>query len=77
MKALPLQVKDRRIDQVRQLAMTGTDSIYQEITDRIIKRIEAGTIPWQEPWTAVPKNIVSKKAYRGVNVLILATTEFS
>ena len=60
--------------------MTGTDSIYQAITDRIIKRIEAGAIPWQKPWTAaagVPKNIVSRKPYRGVNVLILSTSEFS
>jgi antirestriction protein ArdC len=60
--------------------MTGTDSIYQAITDRIIKKIEAGTIPWQKPWTAaagVPRNIVSKKPYQGVNVLILSTTEFS
>jgi antirestriction protein ArdC len=57
--------------------MTGTDSIYQEITDRIVKKIEEGTIPWQAPWIAVPKNIVSKKAYRVVNILILATTEFS
>ena len=24
--------------------------LYQEITDKIIRQIEAGTIPWVQPW---------------------------
>lgn len=49
-------------------------SIYEEITGRIITMLEAGTIPWRKPWTVtagMPRNVISKKAYRGVNVLLL------
>jgi antirestriction protein ArdC len=49
-------------------------SIYEEITGRIITMLEAGTIPWRKPWTVtagMPRNLISKKAYRGVNVLLL------
>ena len=31
-------------------ANTGPD-IYELVTDRIIQAIEAGTPPWQKPWT--------------------------
>ena len=41
MKAPPPQAENVTDDHERQLAMKGTDSIYQEVTDRIIKRIEA------------------------------------
>ena len=49
------------------------------ITDRIIKKLEEGTVPWQRPWSggSVPKNLVSKKEYRGVNSFVLGCSEFS
>ena len=49
-------------------------SVYEVITDRIIAMLEAGTVPWQKPWsvtTGLPRNLVSKKPYRGMNVLLL------
>ena len=50
--------------------------IYQSITDRIVGLLETGTIPWHKPWTVsgtegLPKNLVTRKPYRGINVFIL------
>ena len=50
-------------------------TIYQEITDSIIQELEKGATPWVKPWNApmsADKNIVSGKAYRGINRLLLA-----
>ena len=53
-------------------------TVYEIVTDRIIAQLEKGCVPWQKPWTSNgPRNLVSKKAYRGVNVLLLADTSFS
>ena len=49
-------------------------SVYEVVTERIIAMLEAGTVPWQKPWkvsTGLPRNFVSKKPYRGMNVLLL------
>jgi len=51
--------------------------IYQEVTDRILELLDAGTVPWLDPirrgggdgW---PKNLQSGKHYRGINVFLLA-----
>jgi len=48
---------------------------YQLITDRIIAKLESGSIPWKHFATsplAEPKNFVSKKAYRGINHFLLS-----
>lgn len=48
--------------------------IYQAITDRIIEGLKRGKIAWRKTWKGAdgfPKNFVSKKAYRGANVLVL------
>ena len=44
--------------------------VYSVITERIIEKLEAGTVPWHKPWRSIgaPRNLVSKKLYRGVNV---------
>jgi antirestriction protein ArdC len=62
-------------------ARTGQDraSLYQEITDKITTELEAGRVPWVQPWgTAaakapldMPKNAATQRRYSGVNVLIL------
>ena len=57
----------------------GRPNLYQEVTDRIVAMIEAGTAPWQRPWDrarhpgapAFPINAATGKTYRGVNVLLL------
>ena len=48
-------------------------SVYEQITERIIGLLTKGTIPWHKPWqiqTGLPRNLVSKKAYRGINVFL-------
>ena len=62
-------------------ARAGRDrtSLYQEITDKIIAELEAGRVPWVQPWgTAaakapldMPKNAATQRRYSGINVLIL------
>ena len=50
--------------------------VYQVITDRIIEQLEKGCIPWHKPWNAaegMPKNLISKKEYRGINVFMLSS----
>ena len=52
---------------------------YQEITDKIIAALEAGRVPWVQPWgtaaakasLAIPKNATTQRHYSGINVLIL------
>jgi antirestriction protein ArdC len=46
---------------------------YQKAADTLIAQLEAGTVPWRKPWASVgmPKNLISKKEYRGMNVLVL------
>ena len=52
--------------------MAANSLAYQVITDKIIEKLEQGTIPWHQPWSAeMPKNVVSKKEYRGINVFML------
>jgi antirestriction protein ArdC len=51
---------------------------YQELTDKIITALEAGTRPWQKPWDpnkaggpAMPVNAATGRRYRGINTLAL------
>jgi antirestriction protein ArdC len=50
--------------------------LYQEVTNRIVAALEAGTPPWVRPWSAeadpVPVNAGSHRPYRGINVLLLS-----
>lgn len=46
----------------------------QELTDSIVKLLESGTAPWQQPWKAdlsMPMNPTTGKPYRGGNVIAL------
>jgi antirestriction protein ArdC len=58
--------------------------VEEIITDRIVKLLEAGTVPWHKPWAngenagnGMPRNAVSKRHYRGINVFILASQAYS
>ncbi|HUZ92206.1 MAG TPA: zincin-like metallopeptidase domain-containing protein [Methylocella sp.] len=51
---------------------------YQDLTDRVIAALEAGTRPWQKPWDpdktggpAMPVNGATGRRYRGINTLVL------
>lgn len=53
--------------------------VYQIVTDRIIGLLEQGTVPWRKPWTSsdgMPKNLVSKKEYRGINLFLLGCQQY-
>lgn len=52
--------------------------VYSLVTDKIIELLEAGTIPWRKPWTetGLPRNLISKRPYRGVNLLLLNSMGF-
>jgi antirestriction protein ArdC len=50
-------------------------TVYDLITKRIIDKLETGTIPWRKPWrgdAGEPRNLASKRAYRGINVFLLS-----
>src|SRR5271170_6853806 len=52
-------------------------SVYEIITEKIIKQLESGMAPWRKPWTCqTPANLVTQKEYRGLNVLTLASQGF-
>ena len=57
---------------------------YQELTDRIIAALEAGTRPWQKPWDpdkaggpSMPVNAATGRRYRGINTLILGMSSLA
>lgn len=52
---------------------------YDRITERIVALLEQGTVPWHKPWkakTGLPRNLITKKPYRGVNVILLMSMEY-
>ncbi len=52
---------------------------YERITERIVGLLEQGTVPWHKPWqvkTGFPRNLVSRKPYRGINVFLLMTMSY-
>jgi antirestriction protein ArdC len=62
-------------------ARPGQDraSLYQQITDKIIAELEAGHVPWVQPWgrpnvcigPGLPQNAATTRRYSGINILIL------
>jgi antirestriction protein ArdC len=62
-------------------ARSGSDrtSLYGEITSKIISELQAGRVPWVQPWgtaapkapLAMPRNAATGRGYSGINVLIL------
>ena len=54
-------------------------NLYEEITTKIIAELEAGRVPWVQPWgtaatpaaVALPRNAATGRPYSGINILIL------
>src|SRR6516225_904256 len=53
-------------------------SLYDAITSKIIGELEAGRVPWVQPWgtaakagLAMPRNAATGRSYSGINVLLL------
>src|SRR6476660_7580222 len=63
----------------RARSVSNRTSLYDEITNKIITELEAGRVPWVQPWgtaaakaaLAMPKNAATARNYSGINVLIL------
>ncbi|SRR5260221_3706798 len=57
--------------------------VYQLVTDQIIAKLEQSIVPWIHYLKSgprghqSPKNLVTKKPYRGLNVLLLGMSEFT
>ena len=57
-----------------------SNTLYAEVTDRIISELEAGRLPWVQPWgeagaeVGMPCNAGTGRRYSGINVLILWAT---
>ncbi|MCW2406073.1 antirestriction protein ArdC [Sphingobium sp. B1D7B] len=53
-------------------------NLYDEVTQRIVSELEAGRLPWVQPWgmtggigPGLPRNALTARPYSGVNILIL------
>ena len=52
-------------------------SLYRHITDKIVGELDAGRVPWVQPWgrakagVGLPQNAATERRYSGINVLIL------
>jgi len=53
--------------------------VYQIVTNQILAQLEKGVIPWRKTWTdsGIPKNLITKKPYRGLNVWLLASLGYA
>jgi antirestriction protein ArdC len=50
------------------------------ITARILALLEQGTVPWHRPWDSargIPRNLVSQRSYRGINVWLLTALGYA
>ena len=58
-------------------SFSDRNTLYQEITDKIVAELEQGRVPWVQPWAGVsaplglPRNATTGRAYSGINILIL------
>lgn len=52
-------------------------NLYEAITQRIVADLEAGRVPWVQPWTTagaglgMPHNAATGRSYSGINILTL------
>jgi len=52
-------------------------SLYEEVTNRIVRELETGIVPWVQPWETsnatlgLPRSAATRRHYSGINILIL------
>ena len=70
----------RRTKKSSKPRLTNND-IYQEVTDRVCAMLKEGVAPWRKPWVGgaggMPISLNTLKAYRGVNIVLLAMTQMA
>jgi len=53
-------------------------SVFQIVTEQIIKQLQSGVAPWRKPWTtSAPKNLITQREYSGFNVIMLASQGYA
>jgi antirestriction protein ArdC len=62
-------------------SFSDRNSLYQEITDKIVAELEQGRVPWVQPWfgpgagvsapLGLPRNAATRRQYTGINIVIL------
>jgi antirestriction protein ArdC len=58
-------------------------SVYEQVTQRIIEKLEQGIIPWNKPWATyggqptLCRNLLSQKPYRGINAILTNLSGYS
>lgn len=70
------QTKNRKPRHVRR---GSRRDLYQDVTDTVIAQLEAGTVPWVQPWgrdgitapCALPSNASTGRTYSGINIVLL------
>lgn len=53
-------------------------SVYEIVTEQVVKALEEGVVPWRKPWSGghrAPMNITGRE-YRGINVLLLGMAPY-
>ncbi|MFP4055657.1 MAG: ArdC family protein [Candidatus Brocadiia bacterium] len=51
---------------------------YDRITNKILELLDAGVIPWRQPWTGGgPVSLTTGRQYRGLNYLLLGCAPFA
>lgn len=61
------------------MVQNSRQNIYASVTNRIIGELEAGRVPWVQPWgtpdmdtpLGLPSNAATGNSYSGINILIL------
>ena len=53
--------------------------VEEIVTQKFIEALEKGVCPWQRPWKGgeTPRNLISKKPYRGINFFLLSLMPFN
>jgi antirestriction protein ArdC len=55
-----------------------TNSVYEIVTNKIMEKLEQGTVPWKKPWVNgnAAVNWKTQKPYRGMNTMLLDPGEY-
>ena len=73
-RRLPDRARPKRMKPIGGLPR---QSLYAEVTCKIIAELEAGRCPWVQPWhnagvaPGLPRNALSSRKYSGINILLL------
>lgn len=55
-----------------------SQKIYEMVTQRIVKLLESGVVPWRRPWrSGAAVSWKTQKPYRGINAMMLDAGEYA